>query len=177
MVIFTNLILTKMKKHIVFTLVLLLPFFLSLKANSLTFSDLSYASLADDEGFKARITLGGKTYDLLNYSLNFNGVDKVKLDAMPLNTTLNINILSVGIKTSKVDQELMDWILTSGGTPKDGQIVITNSETGKVVKTITFTLLKPNTYNESFYNNNVIINSQSTATSFNMHFDKVSIKQ
>jgi len=166
-----------MKKHIVFTLLLLLPFFLTLKANSSTIPGLPYANLADDEGFKARITLGGKTYDLLNYSFSFNGVDKTKLDAMPLNTTLNINILSVGIKSSKVDQELMDWILTSGGTPKDGQIVITNSETGKTVKTITFTLLRPNTYNESFYNNNAIINSQATATSFSMHFDKVSIKQ
>ncbi|WP_299497967.1 type VI secretion system tube protein TssD [Mucilaginibacter sp.] len=90
--------------------------------------------------------------------------------------TNQANNISVTIKSSKIDQELMDWILSTDKEAKSGQIIITDGESGKTSKTITFTDLKASSYTENMYNNGAFnINIQPT-TSFSMHFKTVNIK-
>src|SRR6187402_2696155 len=101
----------KMKKPLVLIFSVVLLFFAA-KAADTRFLTTHTTTIADDEGIKVKFTLGGKTYDLVNYTLNYTAIDRSRLDAKPVNNLNNINILSVTIKSSKIDQELMDWILS-----------------------------------------------------------------
>ncbi len=169
-----------MKKHI--TLIIFSFIFLASNAKPLPLP--VNTKIIADEGIKLKLTLSGKTYDLISYNLNYIAADKSKQDA-PGSTSIittsilapTVNNLNVSLRTSKLDQELMDWILTPNGSEKDGQIQIIDADAGKVLKTISFNSLKPANYTESFYNNGGInVNIQTTST-FNMHFTKISIKQ
>lgn len=171
-----------MKKHI--TLIILSLIFLASNAKPLPFPVKFTNAINADEGIKLKLTLGGKSYDLISYNLSYIASDKSKADA-PGSTSIittsilapTVNNLNVSLRTSKLDQELMDWILAPSSSEKDGQVQIIDTDAGKVLKTITFNSLKPANYSESFYNNGGInVNIQTTAT-FNMHFTKISIKQ
>ena len=168
-----------MKKPLVLIFSLVLLFFAAKATNTHFSTTPATTTIADDEGIKVKLTLAGKTYDLVSYTLNYTAVDKSRLDAMPVNALNNINVLSVTIKSSKIDQELIDWILSPDSFGKDGQIVITDGESGKTLKTLTFSFLKPNSYTENYFSNNGNANGTilRATTAFSMHFGKVSIKQ
>ena len=144
-----------MKKHI--TLIILSVFFLAANAKTTSFpipvtKTRSYA----EEGIKVKLILGGKTYDLITYNLNYSAADKSKQDIpvspSPLLLNNGVNSVNVTIRSSKIDQDLMDWILSPDSNTKDGQIIITDADAGKTLKTITFSSLKPANYNESIRN-------------------------
>lgn len=169
-----------MKKHTLLLAFSLIFLAASAKTTSLPIP-VTNTKIYADEGVKVRLILGGKTYDLLSYNLNYSAADRSKTDipvnSSPLILNNTVNSINVTLRSTKIDQELMDWILSPDSNTKDGQIVITDADAGKTLKTINFSSLKPANYNENLYNNGGINTVIQPTTSFNMHFTKVTIKQ
>lgn len=167
-----------MKKH--FFLAVL--FIASLSVTAKTIKPANPATLTAnkkhlDEGVKITLVLDDKTYEIASYSLNYISKDKTATPAIPapvnpLPYYNSVNNLGVTIRTSKIDQALLDWILSADRVAKEGKIIIVDSESGKT-KTLTLKSIKPAGYTESFYNGSTAF---PTMTTFNMHFEQISIK-
>lgn len=167
-----------MKKQLI--LLTLCTGLLAFNTNATRLPATHHASLTKtifDEGTKAKLVLGGKTYDVITYNLNFTALDKTKGTDVPLQTYPGLNVfngITLSIRSAKIDQELLDWLTSTDGAPKDGQIIITDVETGKTLKTLNLSGLRPSTYNDNYYSN--VTSYGQGNTSFGLRFAKVSIK-
>ncbi|MDB5287359.1 MAG: hypothetical protein JWR05_2308 [Mucilaginibacter sp.] len=131
----------------------------------------AFTKYAYDEGSKIKLIIGDKTYELQSYNLIYAITDKSKSDLPPSNY-FQTNNISFSIRSSKIDAEFINWILNPDQQSKDGQIIISDSETGKVTRTITFTGAKTNTYTE----NNYTANNINQYTNFSLKYKTLSIK-
>lgn len=168
----------KMKKLVI---VLMLIFSTIAYSTTKAFSRISYTILHSrfDEGVKIKLVLGNKTYYLQNYSIIYSRIDKTKNDATSSNVfggtyPYQKSNISVNLRSSKIDQELLDWILSAEQQTKDGQIIVTDGESGKTLKTITFTGANTAIYNENNNINNFGGNIQ--YTNFTLYYKTISIK-
>jgi hypothetical protein len=127
-----------------------------------------------DDGTKFKLILGNKTYELQMYNLSYvpASTEKSKTE-MPVNIYQS-NTLNVNLRTSKIDQELMDWLLDPEQSPKDGQIIAYDADTNKPIRTITFTGAKTASYNEN--NNSGFYNLNNQLTGFALRYKTISIK-
>jgi hypothetical protein len=131
----------------------------------------AFTKYAYDDGYKIKLIIGDKTYELQSYNLIYNTSDKGKSDIPTLNFYQTNNI-TLNIRAPKIDAELIDWILNPDQQPKDGQIIISDSETGKVIRTITFIGAKTNTYTE----NNFSPSYNNSSTTLSLKYKTLSIK-
>jgi hypothetical protein len=146
-----------------------------------TLSDFSYLKVVSDfdEGVKIKLVFNNKTYELQAYNLNYIRVDNSKSDVVSSNVSgyvypyqkSNINLT---LRSSKIDQELLNWLLSPDQQPKDGQIIVTDGDSGKILKTVTFTGSNTANYNENNNTNNFGGNLQ--FTSFSLSFKTISVK-
>ncbi|WP_374951354.1 type VI secretion system tube protein TssD [Mucilaginibacter sp.] len=132
------------------------------------------ANINFDEGTKIKLTIGGKTYELQSYSLSYvpGSGDKAKSETVVMSYAPT-NSLNFNIKQSKVDSEFLDWIINPDQQPKDGQIVVTDGDTGKVLRTITFGGAKTQSYNENMFIQNY---NNGQFVGFNLRYKTISIK-
>lgn len=128
-----------------------------------------------EEGIKIKMTLGNKTYDLQSYSLNFYRPEKTPAET-PSSIYGNLSsTITISIRSSKIDQELLDWMLAPEAIGKDGQIVVSDAESGKVLRTVTFTGVKTANYNENIMTNNYGINNLQN-TNFSLRYKTINVK-
>jgi hypothetical protein len=139
----------------------------------------SKAKLNFDEGVKIKLILNNKTYELQGYNLTYVRVDNSKNDV----TSSNIlgvyypyqkSNISLTLRSSKIDQELLNWLLSPEQQTKDGQIIVTDGDSGKTLKTVTFTGSNTASFNENSNTNNFGGNPQ--FTSFSLSFKTISVK-
>lgn len=169
-----------MKKPILIVFILFLVFAGQAGAADFNFPVSIHKKLVKaDEGTKLKLILGNKTYDISGYMFNY--VYQIPVDKTNSNNGVATNIfgnqtnnINITIRSVKVNQELMDWILSAGKEPKDGQIIVTDAESGKVTRTITFTGLIATTYSENA--SNLFVNYAQNNINFGMHFKTVNIK-
>ena len=124
-----------------------------------------------DEGVKIKLILGGKTYDLQSYSLSYFVADKQKAELSMYN--YQTNAISMGMRSSKVDPEFIEWLINPAQQPKDGQIILTDAESGKIVRTINLTGVTTFSYTENNFNPNYNTNQ---ITNFSLKYKAISIK-
>ena len=167
-------------KKLLFTAAILMALFTLTKAaekeSTIIFHHIIHKA---DEGISIKLVLGNKTYDVISYNLNFTATDKEKSTPITTNgfSYMNqSNTIGITIRSSKIDQDFMNWLLSDNAEPKDGQLIITDNENGKLLKTITLTVLKSAFYNESMYNNGPMNNNIQATTNFTLRFKTVSIK-
>jgi hypothetical protein len=173
-----------MKKHIVlFALALLLA------GNSVAAKHLlpvAFNKPTPAFGLDIKLTLGNKTYNAVMYTISYVATDKsapgesramASGNSRRFDGTPTINTLYMTLKTEDVEQELLDWIFAATPTPKTGKIEVINGD--KVIKTITFKLLTPTSYNEESYGVFKIAPKDKffqPNTNFSMHFTEMSIR-
>lgn len=129
-----------------------------------------------DEGVKIKLVLGDKTYELRSYSISYYRANKVKDNS---NVSSGVspyqrNTLNVNLRSSKIDQELLNWLLSAEQQSKDGQIIVTDIDSAKTLKTVTFTGANTYSYNESNNNNSLGNNLQNA--SFSLNFSSIAIR-
>jgi Hemolysin coregulated protein Hcp (TssD) len=123
-----------------------------------------------EENPKIKLILDGKTYEVQNYNLAFYA----PIPDKPSTTTLyQTNSINISIRSSKIDQDLLNWILAPDPAPKNGQIIIYDADTNKTIRTITLTGLKTGNYNE---NNNSNFPNNNQYTILSLHYQSVGIK-
>jgi len=129
-----------------------------------------------DDNTKIKLILGDQTYEIQSYSLSYHQTE-TKPAPNPITGIVGVaqtNSISVVIRTAKINQGLLDWILNPEQELRNGKIVVYDTDSGKVLKTITITGLKITTYSEngnSAANINLI---QQTNLAF--HFTTINIK-
>jgi len=127
-----------------------------------------------DEGSKITLKIGDKTYDIQMYNLSYHPkTAKERNESTFVNNTSNT--ISISIRSSKLDQEFIDWIFAVDQQPKDGQIIVYDGDSDKVIKTITFTGATTSSYNEGFNIASFGLNNSRTTT-FGLRYKTVSIK-
>lgn len=133
-----------------------------------------------EEGTKIKLTLGDKTYDIQLYSLSAYYADKVNDKPKTTDAALSYyssNSLSITLRTSKVDQALLDWMLSPEPQIKDARMVVYDGESDKVIRTLTFTGVRPGSYSENNGSNTYGYgNAGSLLSGFGLKFKTVSIK-
>jgi len=162
-----------MKKTLSTLLILICAFTLSATTKKSRFTNHTiYKKVKSDEGTKIKLILGDKTFDIQSYSFGFYPASNEKDKAAAANIYQN-NLINVNIRVSKIDQELLDWLLNADQQPKDGQIIVYDADTNKELRKITFTGVKTGAYNEN-YNNTYTTNSQTT--NINLRYKTISVK-
>ncbi len=122
-----------------------------------------------DEGTKIKLILDGKTFDLQSYNLNYYVPPVDKSTTVPVYQS---SAVMVNLRSSKIDQELLDWILSPDAKPKDAQIIVYEEDTNKTVRKIILTGVKPASYTENSNLNNITNRN----TTLNLRYQSVSIK-
>jgi len=114
--------------------------------------------------------LDGKTFDLQSYNLNYY----VPIPDKALSTPVyQYSALMVTIRSSKIDQELLDWILSTDAKPLNAEIIVYEEDTNKPARKIRLTGVKPASYTETSNLNNLTNNRNTT---INLRYQSVSIK-
>lgn len=131
-------------------------------------------NLIFDEGVKIKLILNGKTYELQAYNLTYVRDDHNKSDGPFLGSSYQKSSINLTLRSSKIDQELLNWILSAQQDAKDGQIIVTDGDNGKTTKTVTFTGANTASYNENNNTNNFGGNLQ--FTNFSLSFKTIAVK-
>jgi hypothetical protein len=102
-----------------------------------------------DDGTKLKLIIGGKTYDIQMYNLIYNPKDdKSKNDETAIGFYSG-SVITISIRSSRLDQEFVDWIFDPNQKPQDGQLIAYDAESGKSIREITFTGATVSSYNEN----------------------------
>lgn len=130
-----------------------------------------------DESVKIKLVLGDKAYDLKSYTISYYRTDKAKTkgsNALSFTYPYLKNSIGITLISSSIDQELLNWILAPEQQAKDGQIIVTDIETNKTLKTILFTDANTYTFSESNNTNSHVNIVQ--FSSFSLDFSSISIR-
>lgn len=92
---------------------------------------------------KIKLEIDGKEYPLDNVNYSF-------VPSTPENIIASVSI-SLGIKSNKIDQSLLDWCLRGASDRKDLKVKVFHAEENYLMKTVTFKNAMCSSYNESFY--------------------------
>ncbi|RYY07661.1 MAG: hypothetical protein EOP43_02600 [Sphingobacteriaceae bacterium] len=166
-------------KKLVIIAMLLISTINNSSAKSLSGIFYSLLRLNFDEGVKIKLIFNNKTYELQSYNLNYNRVDNSKSDGAINNVPAYVypyqkSNINLNLRSSKIDQELLNWLLSPEQQTKDGQIIVTDGDTGKILKTVTFTGSNTANYNEN--NNTGNFGGNLQFTSFSLSFKTISVK-
>ncbi len=165
-----------MKKSILFLLLFCTISGLSVSAPFIGSGDNGILHNTFEEGTKIKMILNGKTYELQSYTLNYVPFDPDKPKRENQLYNFQTNAITINLRTSKIDQELVDWIFSENQSLKDGQIVVYDAESGKPIKTISFKGAKTGSYTE---NSNMAANypmTQYQTATFQLKYKTVSVK-
>lgn len=92
---------------------------------------------------KIKLEIDGKEYPLDNVNYSF-------VPSTPENIIASVNI-SIGIKSNKMDQALLDWCIKGTSDRKDMKIHVYHAEENYLMKTVTLKNAMCSSYNESLY--------------------------
>jgi len=163
-------------KKIIFLLLFAAAFNICTAANHSVISHITSQPKNDpDEGTKLKLIINGKTYDIQMYTLNYRPkTEKSKNNENEL-SLYSSSVITITIRASKLDQEFIDWIFTENPLPRDGQIILYDTDSGKNLREITFTGATIATYSENNNAFNFNINNNQTV-SFSLKYKAVSVK-
>jgi hypothetical protein len=120
---------------------------------------------------KIKLELDGRTYLLQSTSYSFYPPPPTNPgdDYYQQQVTANLNFT---LKPNRVDQFLMDWLMSPKVTLKDGKVSMLEDDTENILKQVTFQKAYPTGLSEAmdmYYDNNQNFN-------FSVNAEKISIK-
>lgn len=164
-----------MKKHLILIpLICVIAHFSYATTRKVLKADTFLSSNKSDEGTKMKLILGDKTYDIQSYNLSYFPASGNKTMTETVVNTYQSSVITIGVRSSKIDQEFIDWLLKSDAQPKDGQIIIYDADTKKTLRTISFTGASTWSYNE--YNNVQNFTVSNQVTSFSIKYKTINVK-
>ncbi|MGI4727806.1 MAG: type VI secretion system tube protein TssD [Janthinobacterium lividum] len=166
-------------KRLVIAVMLLISTVLYSSANSLSGTYRTSVKSNFDESVKIKLILGNKTYELQSYSLTYFRPDNSKTnitsnDVLTAYSPYQKSNISIMLRSSKVDQELLNWLLAPEQQSKDGQIIVSDGDSGKILKTVTFTGANTASYNEN--NNTNTFGGNPQFSNFSLSYKSISVK-